>query len=81
MPTDVFQSEWLHRIIMGIRRLTHHEFKPRAAPITLGILEKITSPDAPTADELNPDTACKVALAAFLRSGEVLDDDHLDQWL
>ena len=55
-----FQSEWLHRTITGIRRLTPHEFKARAAPITLDILKKITSPDVTTVDELNLDTACKV---------------------
>ena len=79
LPTDVFESEWLHRIVMGIRRLTPHEFKARAAPITLDILEKITSPDAPTADELNLNTACKVAFAGFLRSGEFLHDDRLNR--
>jgi hypothetical protein len=79
LPTDVFQSEWLHRIITGIRRLTPHEFKARAAPITLDILEKITSPDATTVDELNLDAACKVVFAGFLRSGEFLHDDRLDR--
>jgi hypothetical protein len=79
LPTDVFQSEWLHRIITGIRRLTPHEFKVRAAPITLDILEKITSPEATTVDDLNLDTACKVAFAGFLRSGEFLHDDRLDR--
>ena len=41
------------------------------------LLEKITSLDAPTADELNLDTACKVAFV--LRSGEFLHDDRLDR--
>jgi hypothetical protein len=79
LPTDVFQSEWLYRIITGIRRLTPYEFKTRAAPITLDILEKITSAEPPTVDELNLDTACKVAFAGFLRSGEFLHDDRLDR--
>jgi hypothetical protein len=72
LPTDVFQSEWLHRIVMGIRRLIPHEFKARASPITLDILGKITSPNAPTSDKLNLDTAYKVAFV--LRSGEFLHD-------
>jgi hypothetical protein len=40
---------------MGIRHLTPHEFKARAAPIILEILETITSPDTTTVDELNLD--------------------------
>ena len=65
LPTDVFESEWLHRIVMGIRRLTPHEFKARAAPITLDILEKITSPDAPTADELISTPLARSPLQVF----------------
>jgi hypothetical protein len=78
----VFEDEWLQRIIAGIRRATPYTEKKKAAPITPDILEKLCLPwdSSIRIDDINLDTAWKVAFAGFLRSGEFTYDDRADKF-
>ena len=68
-PTHAFSSPRIHRILSGARSLFPHIKKDRL-PITKEILEKITSVIPISIEDLNIDTAFKVAWAGFLRMGE-----------
>lgn len=69
LPSHAFSSPRIDRILSGARFLYPHVKKERL-PITKDILEKITSITPNSIEELNIDTAFKVAWAGFLRMGE-----------
>ena len=66
---QVFSSSRVERILHGARYLFSH-IKKKRLPITKDILEKITGATSISIEELNIDTAFKVAWAGFLRMGE-----------
>jgi hypothetical protein len=81
IATDVFDSDWLARIVNGIRRHQPQRLKKQASPITKEILEKLV--EAPTTyqagspefiNNANFIVVAKVAFAGFLRSGEFTYD-------
>jgi len=84
--TEVFKSEWLARIMKGIRRVQPHHEKTQAAPLTIDILEKLVGHPSPTPllpiqkmtassiNDLNVTVASKVAYAGFLQGGEMFYD-------
>lgn len=65
-----FDSPRMALIIKGGKRLFPSKKRNRR-PITKDILEKITEDEPLTVDDLNADTAFKVAWAGFLRLGEI----------
>lgn len=65
-----FDSPRMALIIKGGKRLFSSKKRNRR-PITKDILEKITEDEPLTLDDLNADTAFKVAWAGFLRLGEI----------
>ena len=69
LSTDVFSSLRIKRILSGARSL-FPQIKKERLPITKDILEKITSVVPISIEDLNIDTAFKVAWAGFLRMGE-----------
>lgn len=69
MPTEVFESPWLKRIIKGGHRL-FPSAKRNRLPITKDVLRRITTTTSLSVDDLNYNTAFKVAWAGFLRVGE-----------
>lgn len=70
IPTTVFDSPWLERLVKGARRAFVQRRKDRL-PIGKDVLAKITSPPTRTTDDLNCLAAFKVAWAGFLRLGEI----------
>lgn len=70
LPIEVFNGPRLAWIIKGGSRLFLSS-KAKRLPITKDILKKITSTTPKTCEELNIDTAFKVARAGFLRLGEI----------
>lgn len=68
-PLHAFSSPCLDRLLKGGRYIFPHS-KRECLPITKDILEKITSTFPISIEELNIDTAFKVAWAGFLRMGE-----------
>lgn len=78
MPSEVFDSPWIQRIVKGGHRLFPGSKRQRL-PITKEILDKVTANPSRSADDLNYNTAFKVAWAGFLRVGEfthTLQDRH-----
>lgn len=69
LPIQVFSSPRIDRILNGARYLFPYTKKERL-PITKDILQKITQATPISIEELNIDTAFKVAWAGFLRMGE-----------
>lgn len=69
LSIQAFSSPRIDRILCGARYLYPH-IKKKRLPITKDILEKITSSVPVSIEELNIDTAFKVAWAGFLRMGE-----------
>ena len=73
LPTAVFESKRIQRIIQGGRSMFPAEKSP-THPITKDTLEKITNPhifmNFDTLDSVNISTALKVGWAGFLRMGE-----------
>jgi hypothetical protein len=78
LSTKVFEGEWLARVVSGIRRCTPLTPKKKALPITPDILEQLTAPyeTSNKYEDVNLNTAWKVAFAGFLRSGEFTQDDR-----
>jgi hypothetical protein len=75
LPTDVFDSEHLRRLLKGAKRLYNRPVLERRL-ITRDILSRLTSPSLPgprtgisDINALNFDTAFKVAFAGFFRLG------------
>jgi hypothetical protein len=81
IPVDVFKSEFLARVIAGIRRMTPYHEKKKSSPMTLDILNKFGAPvpGSDSIDDLNITVAAKIAFAGFLRSGEFMYDDRGDR--
>lgn len=67
---ETFNTPLIALIIKGGKKLFLRQ-KAIRLPITKDIPEKITADEAVNIDELNIDTAFKVALAGFLRLGEI----------
>ena len=82
LSTKPFESEWLKRILAGISRCHSSDNTKEAEPISLTTLEKVVNTGDKTIEELNFNSACKIAFAGFLRSGEFcysasdLKDNH-----
>ena len=83
LSTSAFDSPLLARLKTGIAGLQGKQDTKKAKPLSLGIIEQMTSPApddhgsatlSPLAsaevDELNFDTAAKIAFAGFLRTAE-----------
>ena len=72
LPTTVFESDHLKRMIRGARRLFPSRSVDQRRPITKSILRQITNPslELPGSDGVNITVAFKVAFAGFLRLGE-----------
>lgn len=70
MSLEVFDAPRLAWIIKGGKRL-YPSHKKNRLPVTKDILERITYKDPQTIDEVNIDTAFKVAWAGFMRLGEI----------
>lgn len=70
MSLQGFDSPRLALIIKGGKRLFPSKKRDRF-PITKDILERITEEEPLTVDDLNTDTAFKVAWAGFMRMGEI----------
>jgi hypothetical protein len=68
----VFDNPWLRQIIAGIRRVEPVAICKQATPITQSLLQDLTSPtlSSESLEDINFDTAAKVAFAGFLRMGE-----------
>ena len=85
LDLEVFNSPWLHRIVAGIRRTEHSKPTKQAFPITSEVLSKITYVHPGTIgtssflQNVNFDTAAKVAFAGLFRIGELTcKNDELD---
>jgi hypothetical protein len=65
----------------GIRRATLFKHRKRATPLTPDMLRLATAPYASSTqvDDVNIDTAFKLAFSGFLRSGEFIADDRLNK--
>lgn len=68
-PTHAFSSPRIHRILSGAQSLFPH-FKKDRLPITKEIFNKITLVIPISIQDLNIDTALKIAWAGFLQMGE-----------
>ena len=68
--TKPFESEWLKRILAGISHCHSLDNTKKAEPISLTTLEKVVNTGDKTIEELNFNSACKVAFAGFLCSGK-----------
>src|SRR5438874_1235744 len=68
--TKPFESEWLKRILAGISCYHTMNNTKKAESISLTMLEKLTYIGDQTIEELNFNSAYKVAFASFLRSRE-----------
>jgi integrase len=79
LPTTVFESEFVHRVLKGLRRSTPLHDKSRAAPITRPILEQILVHNAIDTDDINVNAAFTSAFSGFLRSGEFTQEDRLNK--
>lgn len=67
---QVFETEWIKRILDGVRRMQPFQEKKQAMPVTHGLLTRLVAIDDGSITDLNLNTAFKVAFAGFLRSGE-----------
>ena len=67
--TTAFDNPRLDRLIKGARRYWP-QTKAKRMPITKPILSAITTRNSGSVEQLNVDTAFKLAFAAFLRMGE-----------
>jgi hypothetical protein len=70
LSTKPFESEWLKRIFAGISRCHPSDNTKKAEPMSMVTLEKVVDTGDKSTEELNFNTACKIAFAGFLRSGE-----------
>ena len=77
LPTNVFDSDWLARIVHGIRRHQPQRLKKQASPVTAEVLKHLVG--APIAcqasspkfiNNINFIVAAKVAFVGFLQSRE-----------
>lgn len=65
-----FESPWLKRLIDGIKRCQPDTSVRRAEPISHQTIVHLVEACSDSVDDINFSTACKVAWAGFLRSGE-----------
>jgi hypothetical protein len=70
----VFDDPWLRRVVAGVRRVEPTATRRQATPITQSLLQELTSPtlSSDSLEDLNFDTAAKVAFAGFLRMDDEL---------
>jgi hypothetical protein len=74
LPTDVFESPTVRRMIKGSKNLFGRSKTPRL-PITIDILTKLTASQPSSKLDYNLRACYLVAFAAFLRMGEVTYDE------
>jgi hypothetical protein len=81
MPTTVFDDVWLKRIMAGIRHAILFKHKKRATPLTPDLLRLATAPHASftQVNNVNIDAVFKLAFLGFLRSGEFMADNRLNE--
>jgi len=70
LSTKPFESEWLKRIFAGMSCCHPSDNTKKAEPMSMVTLEKVVDTGDTSTEELNFNTACKVAFAGFLHSGE-----------
>jgi hypothetical protein len=72
LDATVFDNPWVRRVVAGVRRVEPTVTCRQATPITQSLLQELTGPtlSSDSLEDLNFDTAAKVAFAGFLRMGE-----------